>query len=128
MLGDFGFRTVWSRSAGEIILGMVLFFLGSLDYAAVFSIAQNMRADLNGMTAVKDSLKFGKSALTVARDAATQISDELGRLKQTMTQGQQQGRGERGPGQSWMHGRPMGCGQRRSIADAHARGNVTNVT
>ncbi|NKC34199.1 flagellin [Falsiroseomonas selenitidurans] len=61
------------------------------DDPAVFAIAQNMRADLNGMTAVKDSLKFGKSALTVARDAATQISDELGRLKQTMTQGQQQG-------------------------------------
>jgi flagellin len=61
------------------------------DDPAVFSISQNMRADLNGMTAVKDSLNFGKSALTVARDAGTQISNELGRLKQTMTQGQQQG-------------------------------------
>ncbi len=61
------------------------------DDPAVFAIAQNMRADLSGMTAVKDSLNFGKSALTVARDAATQISNELGRLKQTMTQGQQQG-------------------------------------
>jgi flagellin len=61
------------------------------DDPAVFAIAQNMRADLNGMTAVKDSLAFGKSALTVARDAATKISDELGRLKQTITQGQQQG-------------------------------------
>jgi flagellin len=61
------------------------------DDPAVFSIAQNMRADLNGMAAVKDSLSFGKSALTVARDAATAISNELGRLKQTITQGQQQG-------------------------------------
>lgn len=61
------------------------------DDPAVFAIAQNMRADLSGMTAVKDSLNFGKSALTVTRDAATQISNELGRLKQTMTQGQQQG-------------------------------------
>jgi flagellin len=61
------------------------------DDPAVFAIAQNMRADLNGMTAVKDSLAFGKSALTVARDAATKISDELGKLKQTITQGQQQG-------------------------------------
>jgi flagellin len=61
------------------------------DDPAVFSIAQNMRADLNGMTAVKDSLAFGKSALSVARDAATKISDELGKLKQTITQGQQQG-------------------------------------
>jgi flagellin len=61
------------------------------DDPAVFAIAQNMRADLNGMAAVKDSLAFGMSALTVARDAATQISTELGRLKQTITQGQQQG-------------------------------------
>jgi flagellin len=61
------------------------------DDPAVFAIAQNMRADLNAMTAVKDSLAFGKSALTVARDAATKISDELGKLKQTVTQGQQQG-------------------------------------
>ncbi len=61
------------------------------DDPAVFSIAQNMRADLNAMMAVKDSLAFGKSALTVARDAATSISNELGRLKQTVTQGQQQG-------------------------------------
>ncbi len=61
------------------------------DDPAVFAIAQNMRADLNGMTAVKDSLAFGRSALTVARDAATKVSNELAMLKQTVTQGQQQG-------------------------------------
>jgi flagellin len=61
------------------------------DDPAVFSISQNMRADLKGMSAVKDSLAFGKSALTVARDAATNISNELATLKQTVTQGQQQG-------------------------------------
>lgn len=61
------------------------------DDPAVFAIAQNMRADLSAMTAVRDSLAFGKAAVTVARDAATKISDELGRLKQTITQGQQQG-------------------------------------
>lgn len=61
------------------------------DDPAVFAIAQNMRADLNAMSAVRDSLAFGKAALSVARDAATKISDELGTLKQTITQGQQQG-------------------------------------
>lgn len=61
------------------------------DDPAVFSISQSMRADLKGMVAVKDSLAFGKSALTVARDAATNISNELATLKQTVTQGQQQG-------------------------------------
>ncbi len=61
------------------------------DDPAVFAIAQNMRADLRGMTAVKDSLAFGRAALGTARDAATKISDELGKLKQTITQGQQQG-------------------------------------
>ncbi|WP_114373882.1 flagellin N-terminal helical domain-containing protein [Elioraea thermophila] len=61
------------------------------DDPAVFSIAQSMRADLNALSAVRDSLAFGKATLTVARDAATKISDELGRLKQTIVQGQQQG-------------------------------------
>jgi flagellin len=61
------------------------------DDPAVFAIAQTMRGDLNAMTAVRDSLAFGKAALTVARDAATKISDELNRLKQTVLQGQQQG-------------------------------------
>lgn len=61
------------------------------DDPAVFAIAQNMRADLNSMSAVKDSLAFGTSVLTVARDATTSISDRLGKLKQTITQAQQQG-------------------------------------
>jgi len=58
---------------------------------AVFVIGQRMRADLNGLGAVIDSQNFGRAALSVARDAATRISNELGRLKQTVTQGQQQG-------------------------------------
>jgi flagellin len=58
---------------------------------AVFVIGQRMRADLNGLNAVIDSQNFGRAALSVARDAATRISNELGRLKQTVTQGQQQG-------------------------------------
>jgi flagellin len=61
------------------------------DDPAVFAIAQGMRADLKGLTAVNDGLAFGKATLTVARDAATKISNELNTLKQTVTQGQQQG-------------------------------------
>jgi flagellin len=61
------------------------------DDPAVFAIAQGMRADLKGLTAVSDGLAFGKATLTVARDAATKISNELNTLKQTVTQGQQQG-------------------------------------
>ena len=61
------------------------------DDPAVFSIAQGMRADLKGLTAVRDGLAFGRSALTVSRDALTNISNELNSLKQTVTQGQQQG-------------------------------------
>lgn len=61
------------------------------DDPAVFAIAQNMRADMRGLTAVKDSLAFGKATVTVARDAATKISDELAKLKGTVTQGQQRG-------------------------------------
>ncbi len=58
---------------------------------AVFTIAQRMRADLSGLNAVVDSQNFGRAALSVARDAATRISNELTRLKGTITQGQQQG-------------------------------------
>ena len=61
------------------------------DDPAIFSISQTMRAELNGMTAVRDSLAFGKATVTVARDAATKISEELALLKQTITQGQQNG-------------------------------------
>ncbi len=46
---------------------------------------------LSSISGVRDSLSFGKATVTVARDAATKISDELGRLKQTITQGQQEG-------------------------------------
>lgn len=61
------------------------------DDPAVFSIAQGMRADLKGLTAVRDGLAFGRSALTVSRDALTNVSNELNSLKQIVTQGQQQG-------------------------------------
>jgi len=61
------------------------------DDPAVFSIAQTMRADMKGLTAVKDSLGFGKATLAVANSAIKKISDELGALKQTVLQGQQQG-------------------------------------
>jgi flagellin len=61
------------------------------DDPAVFAITQTMRADLKGLAAVRDGLAFGKAALTVGRDAATRISNELATLRQTVTQGQQQG-------------------------------------
>ncbi|WP_272910917.1 flagellin [Falsiroseomonas oryziterrae] len=58
---------------------------------AVFAISQTMRGDIKGLEAVRDGLAFGKATLTVARDAATKISNELNELKRTVTQGQQQG-------------------------------------
>jgi flagellin len=61
------------------------------DDPAVFAIAQRMRADLAGLNAVRDSQAFGKSTLGVMRDALTKVSNELATLKQTVTQGQQQG-------------------------------------
>jgi len=61
------------------------------DDPAVFAIAQGMRADQAGLQAVQDGLAFGKAALGVANSAAKKISDELTKIKQTLTQGQQQG-------------------------------------
>jgi flagellin len=61
------------------------------DDPAVFSIAQRIRADLNGLDKVRDSQAFGKATLSVMRDALTKVSNELATLKGTITQGQQQG-------------------------------------
>lgn len=58
---------------------------------AVFAIAQGMRADMAGLKAVQDGQAFGLAALNVASSAATKMSETLTGLKQTITQGQQQG-------------------------------------
>lgn len=54
---------------------------GAKDNAAVFAIAQSQRADLAGLSAVKDSLDRGKSALDVALAGAEAVSDLLIDLK-----------------------------------------------
>ncbi len=61
------------------------------DDPAVFAITQKMRADIKGMDAVKDSLAFGKATLSTANTGIKQISDELGKLKETVLKGSQQG-------------------------------------
>ena len=61
------------------------------DSPAVFAIAQGMRGDIAGLQAVQDGLSFGSSTVSVASAAATKISDELNNMKNTITQGQQQG-------------------------------------
>lgn len=61
------------------------------DDPAVFAIAQGMRGDMAGLRAVQDGMAFGKAVLSSASSAAKKISDELNSLKQTITQGQQQG-------------------------------------
>ncbi len=61
------------------------------DDPAVFAITQKMRADIKGMDAVKDSLAFGKATLSTANTGIKTISDELGKLKETVLKGSQQG-------------------------------------
>ncbi|HVV64490.1 MAG TPA: flagellin [Rhizomicrobium sp.] len=51
------------------------------DDGAVFAIAQNMRGDVAGYTAVQDSLNRGMSAVDVAMSAGQAISDLLVEMK-----------------------------------------------
>jgi flagellin len=61
------------------------------DNPAVYTIAQTMQANVQGLTAVADSLNFGTSVVSTAMSATTQIGSVLAQLKNTITQGQQTG-------------------------------------
>ncbi|UTW57617.1 flagellin [Kordiimonas sp. SCSIO 12603] len=61
------------------------------DNAAVFSIAQKLRGDLRGLSAVDQSLDRGISATDVALAAATAISDLLLELKEKAVAASDQG-------------------------------------
>ena len=50
---------------------------GPKDDAAIFAIAQNMRGDIAGMSAVKTNLSLGQSVVSVAIDAGKAIEDLL---------------------------------------------------
>lgn len=52
------------------------------DNSAIFAIAQNLRADVGGLNAVKQSIDRGISTLDVARSGAESISDLLIQLKE----------------------------------------------
>jgi flagellin len=56
---------------------------GPQDNGAVFAIAQNMRGDVAGYSAVSDSLNRGISTVDVAMSAGQSISDLLIQMKQT---------------------------------------------
>ena len=57
------------------------------DNPAVFTIAQGERANSDALTAVSDSLSAGIAQVQSAANAATSISNALGTLLQTVTQG-----------------------------------------
>ena len=56
---------------------------GPQDDGATFAIAQNMRGDVAGYSAVSDSLNRGMSTVDVAMSAGQSISDLLIQMKQT---------------------------------------------
>jgi flagellin len=61
---------------------------GAKDNASTFAIAQGMRGDIAGLKAVQESVSLGQATVGVALNAAQQISDKLGEMKQKVTQGQ----------------------------------------
>ncbi len=54
---------------------------GAQDNAAVWAIAQNSRADISSLDAVKDSLQRAQSTVDVANSAGATISDLLNQMK-----------------------------------------------
>jgi len=68
-----------SQTQGAINSGMKV--ASAKDNGAVYAIAQNMRGDVAGYTAVTDSLNRGMSTLDVAMSAGQSISDLLVEMK-----------------------------------------------
>ncbi len=64
---------------------------GPKDDAATFAIAQNMRGDIAGMSAVKTNLALGQSIVNVAIDAGKAIADLLTEMKAKAVQASQEG-------------------------------------
>ena len=64
---------------------------GPKDDAATFAIAQNMRGDIAGMSAVKTNLALGSSIVNVAIDAGKAIGDLLIEMKAKAIQASQEG-------------------------------------
>ena len=64
---------------------------GPKDDAATFAIAQNMRGDIAGMSAVKTNLALGQSIVNVAIDAGKAVSELLIEMKAKAVQASQEG-------------------------------------
>jgi len=64
---------------------------GPEDDPATFAIAQNLRAEIASVTAVKTMLSLGKSTVDVAIDGATAVSDLLTEMKAKAIQASQSG-------------------------------------
>ena len=64
---------------------------GPKDDASTYAIAQNMRGDIAGMTAVKTALANGEATLDVAITAGQSISDLLTEMKAKVVQANQAG-------------------------------------
>ena len=64
---------------------------GPQDDPATFAIAQNLRAEIASVTAVKTTLSLGKSTVDVAIDGATAVSDLLIEMKAKAIQASQSG-------------------------------------
>jgi flagellin len=68
------------QTQNEVSTGLKV--AGPQDNGAIFAIAQNMRGDVAGYSAVSDSLNRGMSTVDVAMSAGQSISDLLIQMKQ----------------------------------------------
>ncbi|MEO0388507.1 MAG: flagellin [Pseudomonadota bacterium] len=59
------------------------------DNAAIWSISQVMQSDVDGFTAIRDSLALGQSTVAVGRSAAEQVTELLGEIKEQIVASQE---------------------------------------
>jgi flagellin len=84
-------KTNASMQKTQLAITTGLRVAGPKDDASSFAIAQNMRGDIAGMSAVKTALANGEATVNVAVEAGQSISDLLTEMKAKVVQANQAG-------------------------------------
>jgi flagellin len=82
-------NTALTQTQNEVSTGLKV--SSAADNPAVYAISQAMDGTIAGLSAVSDGLSFAAQVVNTASTASSSISSTLSTLKQTVTQGQQQG-------------------------------------
>jgi len=76
-----------AMTQNEISTGMSV--ASAKDNSAIWSISQVMQSDVEGFNAISDSLSLGQSTVAVGRNAAEQVTELLGQVKEKIVSAQE---------------------------------------